>query len=120
MKHVILLGDGMADFPMDVLEGKTPLEYAHTPHMDRMAAKGTLGLIDTIPQGLPPGSDVANLAVLGYNPRECYTGRGPLEAANMGVSLAPEDIAFRCNLSDTRRWRRSGHGGFHRRAHLFR
>jgi 2,3-bisphosphoglycerate-independent phosphoglycerate mutase len=98
MKYVILLGDGMADFPMDVLEGKTPLEYAHTPHMDRMAAKGTLGSIDTIPQGLPPGSDVANLAVLGYNPRECYTGRGPLEAANMGVTLAPEDIAFRCNL----------------------
>jgi 2,3-bisphosphoglycerate-independent phosphoglycerate mutase len=98
MKYVILLGDGMADFPMDVLEGKTPLEYAHTPHMDRMAAKGTLGSIDTIPQGLPPGSDVANLAVLGYNPRECYTGRGPLEAASMGVTLSPKDIAFRCNL----------------------
>ena len=98
MKHVILLGDGMADFPIDVLGGKTPLEYAHTPHMDRMAAEGTLGLIDTIPQGLPPGSDVANLAVLGYNPRECYTGRGPLEAASMGITLSPEDVAFRCNL----------------------
>ncbi len=66
--------------------------------MDRMAAEGTLGLIDTIPQGLPPGSDVANLAVLGYDPRECYTGRGPLEAANMGITLSPEDVAFRCNL----------------------
>jgi 2,3-bisphosphoglycerate-independent phosphoglycerate mutase len=98
MKHVILLGDGMADFPIEVLGGKTPLEYAHTPHMDRMAAEGTLGLIDTIPQGLPPGSDVANLAVLGYDPRECYTGRGPLEAANMGITLSPEDVAFRCNL----------------------
>ena len=98
MKYVILLGDGMADFPIDVLEGKTPLEYAHTPHMDRMAAEGTLGLIDTIPQGLPPGSDVANLAVLGYDPGECYTGRGPLEAANMGITLSPEDVAFRCNL----------------------
>jgi len=98
MKHVILLGDGMADFPIDVLGGITPLEYAHTPHMDRMAAEGTLGLIDTIPQGLPPGSDVANLAVLGYDPRECYTGRGPLEAANMGITLSPEDVAFRCNL----------------------
>jgi 2,3-bisphosphoglycerate-independent phosphoglycerate mutase len=98
MKHVILLGDGMADFPIEVLGGKTPLEYAYTPHMDRMAAKGTLGLIDTIPQGLPPGSDVANLAVLGYDPRECYTGRGPLEAANMGIVLSQEDVAFRCNL----------------------
>jgi 2,3-bisphosphoglycerate-independent phosphoglycerate mutase len=98
MKYLILLGDGMADYPLDPLDGKTPLEYAHTPHMDRMAAQGTLGLIDTIPQGLPPGSDVANLAVLGYDPRLCYTGRGPLEAANMGISLSPEDAAFRCNL----------------------
>ena len=98
MKYLILLGDGMADYPLDLLGGKTPLEYAHTPNMDRMAAEGTLGLIDTIPQGLPPGSDVANLAVLGYNPKDCYTGRGPLEAANMGIVLSPEDIAFRCNL----------------------
>lgn len=98
MKHLILLGDGMADYPIDVLGGKTVLEYARTPHMDRMAAEGTLGLIDTIPQGLPPGSDVANLSVLGYDPRECYTGRGPLEAANMGIALSPEDVAFRCNL----------------------
>jgi 2,3-bisphosphoglycerate-independent phosphoglycerate mutase len=98
MKYVILLGDGMADYPIADLGGKTPLEYAHTPHMDRIAARGTLGLIDTIPQGLPPGSDVANLAVLGYDPRNCYTGRGPLEAANMGISLSPEDVAFRCNL----------------------
>jgi len=98
MKHLILLGDGMADYPIDVLRGKTPLEYASTPHMDRMAAEGTLGLVDTIPMGLPPGSDVANLSVLGYDPRECYTGRGPLEAASMGITLSPEDVAFRCNL----------------------
>lgn len=98
MKYVILLGDGMADYGIDDLGGKTPLEYAHTPHMDRMAADGTLGLIDTIPPGLPAGSDVANLAVLGYDPRECYTGRGPLEAASMGITLSPEDVAFRCNL----------------------
>jgi 2,3-bisphosphoglycerate-independent phosphoglycerate mutase len=98
MKHLILLGDGMADYPIDVLGGKTVLEYARTPHMDRMAAEGTLGLIDTIPRGLPPGSDVANLSILGYDPRECYTGRGPLEAANMGIALSPEDVAFRCNL----------------------
>lgn len=98
MKHLILLGDGMADYPIDVLGGKTALEYANTPHMDRIAAEGTLGLIDTIPSGLPPGSDVANLSVLGYDPRECYTGRGPLEAASMGIALSPEDIALRCNL----------------------
>jgi len=98
MKYAILLGDGMADYPLALLDGKTPLEYAHTPHMDRMAAEGTLGRIDTIPHGLQPGSDVANLAVLGYDPRLCYTGRGPLEAANMGIALLPEDVAFRCNL----------------------
>jgi 2,3-bisphosphoglycerate-independent phosphoglycerate mutase len=98
MKYVILLGDGMADGPIAVLGDKTPLEFARTPHMDRMAAEGTLGLIDTIVPGLPLGSDVANLAVLGYDPRICYTGRGPLEAASMGITLAPDDVAFRCNL----------------------
>jgi 2,3-bisphosphoglycerate-independent phosphoglycerate mutase len=98
MKYIILIGDGMADYSLDILGGKTPLEYAHTPNLDRMAAEGTLGLIDTIPQGLPPGSDVANLAVLGYSPQEYYTGRGPLEAANIGISLSAEDVAFRCNL----------------------
>ena len=87
MKYVILLGDGMADDPLAVLGNKTPLEYARTPHMDRMAAEGTLGLIDTIVPGLPLGSDVANLAVLGYDPRICYTGRGPLEAASMESPL---------------------------------
>ena len=98
MKHIILLGDGMADYPLDSLGGKTPLEFSHTPNMDLMAAQGTLGLIDTIPAGLPPGSDVANLAVLGYDPVEYYSGRGPLEAANIGVALAAQDVAFRCNL----------------------
>jgi 2,3-bisphosphoglycerate-independent phosphoglycerate mutase len=98
MKYVILLGDGMADYPLDLLGGETPLEHARTPYMDRMASQGTLGLIDTIPHGLQPGSDVANLAVLGYDPRVCYTGRGPLEAANMRIALSPEDVAFRCNL----------------------
>ena len=98
MKHIILLGDGMADYPLDSLGGKTPLEFCHTPNMDLMAAQGTLGLIDTIPAGLPPGSDVANLAVLGYDPVEYYSGRGPLEAANIGVALGAQDVAFRCNL----------------------
>ncbi|MCX5830748.1 MAG: cofactor-independent phosphoglycerate mutase [Deltaproteobacteria bacterium] len=98
MKHIILLGDGMADNPVTSLGGKTPLEFSHTPNMDRMAAEGTLGLIDTIPAGISPGSDVANLAVLGYDPRQCYSGRGPLEAANIGVTLGTDDVAFRCNL----------------------
>jgi len=98
MKYVIILGDGMADYPIPELGGKTPLEAASTPFMDQMASKGTLGRVDTIPQGLPPGSDVANLSVLGYDPRETYTGRGPLEAASMGLTLGSEDVAFRCNL----------------------
>jgi len=98
MKYVIILGDGMADYPISELDGKTPLEAANTPYMDRIASEGTLGLIDTIPPGLPPGSDVANLSVLGYDPRETYTGRGPLEAASIGLALDCEDVAFRCNL----------------------
>ena len=98
MKYVVLLGDGMADWAVESLGGKTPLEYAKIPYMDRMARKGTLGLIDTVPKGMKPGSDVAILSVLGYDPARCYTGRGPLEAASMGVELDPDDLAFRCNL----------------------
>lgn len=98
MKYIILLGDGMADYPVDSLSGKTPLEYAHIPNMDTIAREGTLGLVDTIPQGFAPGSDVANLSVLGYDPGVYYTGRGPLEAASMGVKLGPNDVAYRCNL----------------------
>jgi 2,3-bisphosphoglycerate-independent phosphoglycerate mutase len=98
MKYIILLGDGMADNPADELGGKTPLEYAATPHMDCIASMGTAGLIDTIPQGFPPGSDVANLSVLGYDPHVYHSGRAPLEAASIGISLLPDDVAFRCNL----------------------
>jgi 2,3-bisphosphoglycerate-independent phosphoglycerate mutase len=98
MKYMILLGDGMADYPIEKLGGKTPLAAARTPNMDRIAGAGTLGLVDTIPAGFKPGSDVANLSVLGYDPGICYSGRGPLEAANMGVHLGPDDVAFRCNL----------------------
>ena len=98
MKYIVLLGDGMADYPIPELGEKTPLQYAHTPNMDRIAREGTLGLVDTIPQGLKPGSDVANLTVLGYDAKRLYSGRGPLEAANMGIGLGPEDVAFRCNL----------------------
>jgi 2,3-bisphosphoglycerate-independent phosphoglycerate mutase len=98
MKYIILLGDGMADYPIDSLGGMTPLQAAYTPHMDSIATEGTLGLIDTIPSGYSPGSDVAILTVLGYEAKKYFTGRGPLEAANMGVQLKPDDVAFRCNL----------------------
>jgi 2,3-bisphosphoglycerate-independent phosphoglycerate mutase len=98
MKYVMLLGDGMADYPTKMLGGKTPLQCAFTPYMDQIAAEGTLGLVDTIPAGFTPGSDVATLSVLGYDPRETYTGRGPLEAASMGIILGQNDMAYRCNL----------------------
>jgi 2,3-bisphosphoglycerate-independent phosphoglycerate mutase len=98
MKYIVLLGDGMADYPIEKLGGKTPLAVARIPNMDRIAAEGTIGLVDTIPAGFKPGSDVANLSVLGYDPGICYSGRGPLEAANMGVPIGPDDVAFRCNL----------------------
>jgi 2,3-bisphosphoglycerate-independent phosphoglycerate mutase len=98
MKYVVLLGDGMADYPTEKLGGKTPLQCAFTPHLDQISAEGTIGLVDTIPAGLKPGSDVANLSVLGYDPVQTYTGRGPLEAASMGIKLGPNDIAYRCNL----------------------
>lgn len=88
----------MADYPSRQLGGKTPLECALTPFLDQIAAEGTLGLVDTIPEGFTPGSDVANLSVLGYDPKETYTGRGPLEAASQGIALGQGDIAYRCNL----------------------
>ena len=98
MKYIILLGDGMPDYPIDELGGKTPLEYAKTPNMDFIAKNGTVGCVKTIPDGFPPGSDVSNLSILGYDPAKYYTGRAPLEAASIGVKLSPTDIAFRCNL----------------------
>jgi 2,3-bisphosphoglycerate-independent phosphoglycerate mutase len=98
MKHLILVGDGMGDRPRDDLEGRTVLEAAQTPHMDRLAAQGRLGLARTIPPGMDPGSDTANMSLMGYDPEVFHTGRSPIEAAAMGVELGPEDIAFRCNL----------------------
>ncbi len=98
MKYIILLGDGMSDEPLEELSGKTPLEAAHTPHMDYLSQHGRVGLAATVPDGYPPGSDVANLSVFGYNPADCYSGRSPLEAASMGVELASEDVAFRLNF----------------------
>lgn len=95
---MVLCGDGMADYPIPDLNGKTPLQAAATPHLDRMAQKGALGLVRTIPLGFPPGSDVANLSIFGYDPALHFTGRAPLEAAAMGIRLGPADVAFRCNL----------------------
>jgi 2,3-bisphosphoglycerate-independent phosphoglycerate mutase len=98
MKYIVILGDGMADEPLEELGGKTPLEYASTPNMDRMAQEGASGMLKTIPDGYEAGSDIANMSVLGYAPEKYYTGRGPLEALSMGVQLAPDDVAYRCNL----------------------
>lgn len=98
MKYIIVLGDGMADEPIEALGGKTPLEYANTPAMDRLAPLSEVGLASTIPSGMKPGSDTANLAVLGYNPVKYYTGRSPLEALSIGVDMKATDIALRCNI----------------------
>ena len=98
MKVLVVLGDGMADEPLAELGGKTPLEYARTPNFDRVAREGACGLLRTIPPGFEPGSDIANLSILGYDPKTYYTGRGPIEAASMGVPLGERDVAYRCNL----------------------
>jgi len=98
MKYIILLGDGMADEQLAGLGGKTPLQFASTPNMDFVASYGEIGVAGTVPAGFPPGSDVANLSVMGYDPRLYYTGRSPLEAVSMGVELDSDDVAFRCNL----------------------
>lgn len=98
MKYLLLLSDGMADYPIEEIGNKTPLEYANTEAMDSLAPNALIGTAQTIPKGFPPGSDVANLSVLGYEPQKYYTGRSPLEAVSMGVTLAEQDMAFRCNL----------------------
>ena len=98
MKYLIILGDGMADWPVESLEGKTLMQYAHTPYMDMLAAKGRTGMLSTVPDGFHPGSEVANSSILGYDQAEVYEGRGPLEAASIGVDLADDDMAIRCNL----------------------
>lgn len=97
-KFIVLIGDGMGDYPLDELGGKTPLQYSETPNMDKIALGGKVGLVTTIPPGYPPGSDVANMNLMGYDPVRYHTGRAPLEAASMGVSLRENDVAFRCNL----------------------
>ncbi|MEW6352424.1 MAG: cofactor-independent phosphoglycerate mutase [Thermodesulfobacteriota bacterium] len=97
-KYVILVPDGMADLPIPELEQRTPLEAAHTPWMDKVASRGRTGMTRTVPQGMDPGSDVANLSIMGYDPREVYSGRAPFEAAAMGIRLGDDDVAFRVNL----------------------
>ena len=98
MKIAILVGDGMSDYPVRVLGDKTPLQVAKIPHINAIAKAGMIGLVRTVPRGMKPASDIANLSILGYDPKTYYTGRGPLEAANIGVEIAEDEIAFRCNL----------------------
>ena len=98
MKYLILVGDGMGDYPIPELNGKTVLEAADTPMMDELCHRGEFFLNQTVPEGFPPGSDVANMSLMGYDPALYYTGRAPLEAASMGIELASDEIAFRCNL----------------------
>lgn len=98
MKYVVILGDGMADYPVQQLDNKTPLQYAVKPNIDFLAKHGEVGMVKTVPEGIPPGSDAANLSVMGYNPKLYYTGRSPLEAVSMGIELEESDIAMRCNL----------------------
>lgn len=98
MKYIVVLGDGMADEPLEELGGKTPLEYADTKMMDLLSGKGEVGMVHTIPDGMKPGSDTANLAVLGYDPKKYYSGRSPLEALSIGVPMKDTDVAVRCNI----------------------
>lgn len=98
MKYVIVIGDGMADYPLDELRGKTPLQASVIPNMDYIASNGVNGFLKTVPEDMEPGSDVANLSIMGYDPKKYYTGRGPLEAASIGANLESGDVAFRCNF----------------------
>lgn len=98
MKYVVVLGDGMADWPIEELGDKTPLEYANTPFMDKLSKKAEIGMVRTVPEGMSPGSDTANLSVLGYNPKKYYSGRSPLEALSIGVDMKNTDVALRCNI----------------------
>lgn len=98
MKYLVILADGMADYKIDKLNNKTPLQYARTPNMDKLARTSLIGTVKTVPEAYPPGSDVANLSVMGYDPEKFYSGRSPLEAVSMGVDLGQRDMSFRCNL----------------------
>lgn len=113
MKHIIILGDGMADHPVERLGGKTLLQYADTPYMDMLAKNGRTGRLITIPEGFQPGSEVANTAILGYDLNEVYEGRGPLEAASIGYDMRADDMAMRCNIITLADGRIKNHHGGH-------
>lgn len=113
MKHIIILGDGMADHPVERLGGKTLLQYADTPYMDMLAKNGRTGRLITIPEGFQPGSEVANTAILGYDLNEVYEGRGPLEAASIGYDMRTDDMAMRCNIITLANGRIKNHHGWH-------
>jgi 2,3-bisphosphoglycerate-independent phosphoglycerate mutase len=113
MKHIIILGDGMADHAVELLGGKTLLQFADTPYMDLLAKKGRTGRLMTIPEGFLPGSEVANTAILGYDLRQVYEGRGPLEAASIGYNMRPDDFALRCNIIELRDGKILNHHGGH-------
>jgi len=113
MKYIIVLGDGMADEPIESLGNKTPLQFAKTPSMDKLAKKGNCGLLSTIPDGMSPGSEVANLSVLGYDPVKVLEGRGSLEAASMGIDILPGEMAMRCNLICIESGKIKNHSGGH-------
>ncbi len=98
MKYIVVLCDGMADDPLVELGGRTPLEAAHTPNMDRLAKTAEIGMVRTVPEGMAPGSDTANLSVIGYDPKKYYSGRSPLEALSIGAEMGADDVSFRCNL----------------------
>ena len=98
MKYIVILCDGMADEPLEELDGRTPLEAARTVNMDRLAADSEIGMVRTVPEGMAPGSDTANLSVIGYDPRKYYSGRSPLEALSIGAEMGENDVSFRCNL----------------------
>ena len=113
MKHIIVLGDGMADHPVERLGGKTLLQHAKTPYMDLLARMGRNGRLLTVPEGFQPGSEVANATILGYDMRKCYEGRGPLEAASIGYDMAPDELALRCNLITIEDGKIKNHHGGH-------
>ncbi|MDD2484562.1 MAG: phosphoglycerate mutase, partial [Eubacteriales bacterium] len=98
MKYVIIVTDGAADEPIESLGGKTPLEVSKMDNTNALAAKGTVGMVNTIPEGMSPGSDAANLSVMGYDPKIYHTGRSPLEAASIGIDMSDTDVSFRCNI----------------------
>ncbi len=113
MKHIIILGDGMADHSISAIGGKTPLQFAKTPYMDQLAREGRTGRLITVPEGFPPGSEVANTAILGYDLNQVYEGRGPLEAASIGYEMRPDDMAIRCNIICLADGRIKNHHGGH-------